>query len=61
MSNVEIKKAIRLDNGDSCVEVEFDSSDDTFGITVDDDRMMFWFSREDFGEFVTALKTEFGL
>jgi len=61
VSNVEIKRTVRLDNGDSCVEVEFDASDNTFGLTVDDDKMMFWFSREDFGEFVTALKTEFDL
>lgn len=61
MSNVEIKKAVRLDTGGSCVEVQFDASDNTFGITVDDDKMMFWFSREDFREFVTALKTEFDL
>lgn len=61
MSNVEINRIVRLDTGDSCVEVQFDSSDNTFGLTVDDDKMMFWFSREDFREFVTALKTEFDL
>jgi hypothetical protein len=61
VSNVEVNKTVRLDTGDSCVEVQFDSSDDTFGITVDDDKMLFWFSREDFREFVTTLKTEFDL